>query len=173
MHPSLEPHSPGGSSKGLWLAPTGHIPQARRFPWTLWPRFPTNCKVGMIIPVFRGKCSITPQGAWLLISVEQRHKPGCAKSLPVDLTGSQLCKAGQSGGPAAVGEWGAAAYPPPRVGTGYERVRAVHLKTAPPGAGPERAGRRTGDWGRTQGMLTRGALRLLSQLLWLLCRRAL
>lgn len=71
----------------------------------------------MIIPVFREKCSIMPQGAWL-ISVEQRHKPGCAKSLPVDLTGSQLCKAGQSGGPAAIGEWGAAVYqlPPPEWG---------------------------------------------------------
>lgn len=71
----------------------------------------------MIIPIFREKCSIMLQGAWL-INVEHRHKPGCAKSLPMDLTRSQLCKAGQSGGPAEIGEWGAAAYPPPEWGQG-------------------------------------------------------
>lgn len=57
---------------------------------------------GSDYPIFLStKGSTAPQGA-RLISVEQRRKPGCAKSLPVDLSGSQLCKAGQSGGPAAI-----------------------------------------------------------------------
>lgn len=105
MYPSLEPHSPGGPSKELQLAPAGHSPQARYFLQESRPSFPTNYMVGKIISIFRKKCSAMLLDAWL-ISVEHRHKPGCARSLPVNLTRSQLCKSGQIGGPAATGSGG-------------------------------------------------------------------
>lgn len=96
-----------GPVRGSGLGPTGHIPQASYFPPALSLSFPNRLQGGNDYHRFMEQCSVVPQAA-RLISVEQRHKAGCAKPLPVYLPGSQLCKAGQSGGPAAQGGGAAA-----------------------------------------------------------------